>query len=359
MKDCLDTGWVSSAGSYVTAFENSVARFTGSRFCVATVNGTSALHLSLQLAGVQPGDGVIVPNITFVASVNAICYTGAHPLLVDIDPHTWQMDLALLADFLARETDIILEQCVLKTNRRVLRAIMPVHVLGNMGDMDRLLQIARQYHLKIVEDASEAMGSFFNGKHAGTFGTFGCFSFNGNKIITTGGGGMICTDDEQLALRARHLTTQAKTDPIEFIHDEIGYNYRLVNVLAAIGVAQMEQLPFFIQQKKAIAAFYRDALCDVAGISFQAVRQNVSCNEWLFTFRTPRQKSVLQRLNEKGYQSRPLWRPMNQLTMFAAERYITRSDVSDAVYNTSVCIPCSTHITQEEQMLIVNCLENM
>lgn len=348
VKECLDTGWVSSVGEYVTRFENMVAEFAGSKYGVATSNGTSALHISLMLAGVQRGDYVIVPNVTFIASVNSIKYTGADPILVDIDASTWQMDLSVLAKFLEEEAERKNGVLVHRKNGRVIRCIMPVHVLGNMCDMDRLMAIAKQFDLAVVEDSTEALGSYFKGKHAGSFGMMGCFSFNGNKIITTGGGGVIVTDDEKLAKKAKHLTTQAKSDPFEYIHDEIGYNFRLVNVLAAMGVAQMELLPSFIRRKKEIDAFYRKQLHGVGDICFQSIPADVNCNNWLFTFRSSRQKELLKLLNDHKMQSRPFWVPMNQLQMFREDLYVNQQDVSNSVYHECLSIPCSTNITDEE-----------
>lgn len=359
VKECLDTAWVSSVGAYVTKFENQVAEFSGTKYSVACVNGTNALHLSLQLVGVKRNDYVIVPNITFIASVNAIKYTHANPILIDVDRDTWQMDLDLLEDFLEKNTEGGKNGIILKKNRRRIKAIMPVHVLGNMCDMDRLMAIAQKYQLEVVEDSTEALGSYYKGKHAGSFGTFGCFSFNGNKIITTGGGGMIVTDDEALAKKAKHLTTQAKSDPFEYVHDEVGYNYRLVNVLAAMGVAQMEQLPKFIERKKEIDAFYKNILRGVGDIIFQKVDNTVDPNYWLFTFKTDKQKELLKTLNEKQLQSRPFWVPMNQLRMFKKDLYVTKEDIANQIYSTCLSIPCSTNISNEELDLVANTIKNL
>lgn len=348
VKDCLDTGWVSSVGSYVTQFENMVAEFAGCRYGVATSNGTSALHIALQLAGVQDNDYVIVPNVTFIASVNSIKYTGADPILMDVDPGTWQMDLELLREFLEKETSQKGDERVYNKTGRVIRAIMPVHVLGNICNMDTLMDIANTYQIKVVEDSTESLGSYYKGKHTGGFGLMGTFSFNGNKIITTGGGGVIVTNDEALAKKAKHLTTQAKSDPFEYIHDEIGYNFRLVNVLAAMGVAQMEQLPGFIQRKKEVDALYRSELQGVGDISFQEVKSEVDPNCWLFTFKTEKQRDVLKVLNENQMQSRPFWVPMNKLRMFKDDVYYHHDDKSDYIYQRCLSIPCSTNITDDE-----------
>ncbi|MEO1263443.1 MAG: LegC family aminotransferase [Bacteroidota bacterium] len=354
VKECLDTAWVSSAGSYVSKFEEMVADFSGAKYGVATVNGTAALHISLQLSGVERDDLVILPNITFVASANAVKYIGAQPIFIDIDEFTWQMDLDILENYLSSNTELKDGDCFeLKSGNRI-KAIMPVHVLGNMCDMERLLEIAATYHLEIVEDSTEALGSYFKNKHAGSFGKFGCFSFNGNKIISTGGGGMIVTDDEALAKKAKHLTTQAKVDSLRYYHDEIGYNYRLVNVLAAIGVAQMEQLPGFIKRKKEIDAIYRTAFEGLADIRFQEVNEHVDPNCWLFTFRTEYQKSLLNLLNERKLQSRPFWLPMNQLPMYRDNLYINDEDISGKVVGSCLSIPCSTYLTDQDVELVVN-----
>ncbi|GGW22076.1 LegC family aminotransferase [Arenibacter certesii] len=361
VKDCLDTGWISSAGSYVTQFEEMVAQYAGAKYGVACMNGTVGLHISQILLGVTADDHVITPNITFIATLNAIKYTGATPILIDVDPNNWQMDLNLLEEYLQehtkiRETESGLFSFDNRTNKRV-RAIMPVHVLGNMGDMDRLMAIANTYHLEVIEDTTEALGSTFNNKHAGTFGKLGVFSFNGNKIISTGGGGVIVTDDEELAKKAKHLTTQAKVSAMDYIHDEIGYNYRLVNVLAAIGVAQMEQFPAILENKQTMDAFYRKELNGVGDIKFQEIPEGTSPNGWLFTFSTSRMRELLDYLNANGVQSRPFWMPMNQLDMFKDEFYFHKTDVSASVYDSSISIPSSAGITQEQMETVVSVIK--
>lgn len=349
VKECLDTGWVSTAGAYVNRFEAAVAEYTGAKHAVACMNGTSGLHLSLQLLGVQQGDYVILPNLTFVASANAIHYTGAEPLLIDVSPNTWQMDLGLLEEFLGMNTLVNdQDELILKRDGRRIRAIMPVHVLGNMMDMGQLQIIAQRFHLKVLEDATESLGSRFQNQHSGTFAPLGVFSFNGNKIITTGGGGMIITDEEDLARRARHLSTTAKVSPEEYIHDEVGYNYRLVNVLAAIGLAQMEQLPAFVQKKKEMDAYYRSQLAGVGDIRFQDITAGVDPNCWLFTFRTEKMRELLPYLNANGVQSRPFWMPMNQLPMFRNNLYIRREDYTGQLYDTCISIPSSIGLNGQQ-----------
>ncbi|MBK8852968.1 MAG: LegC family aminotransferase [Saprospiraceae bacterium] len=356
VKDCLDTGWISSVGSYVNAFEEKIAEFTGAKYAVAAMNGTAALHLSMQLAGVKRDDYVIVPDITFIASCNAVSYLGAEPLLIDVDKFTWQMDLNLLELYLEENT-ILMSSKVgdgteiirshIKTSGRRIGAILPVHVLGNMVDMDRLSAICSKYHIPMVEDSTEALGSTFKGKHAGTFGIFGTSSFNGNKIISTGGGGMIFTNDENLAKKAKHLTTQAKTDPFEYDHDEIGYNYRLVNILAAVGVAQIEQLPGFLKRKKEIDKYYRESL-ENENLRFQKVGENVEPNNWLHTMWVDQQRPMIAHLLEHGVQCRPFWVPMHQLKMFKDCLFISEDQISGQVYNHCISIPSSTNLTDAQ-----------
>lgn len=346
--ECVETGWVSSVGSYVDRFEKMTAEFAGTKYAVATSSGTTALHICLILAGVNQNDFVIVPNITFIATLNSVKYTGAAPLLIDTDEHNWQMDLNLLEKFLDTETEQRDNVCYHKKTGKRIPVLMPVHVLGNVCDMDRLLALAKKHNLLVIEDSTESLGSYYKGKHTGGFGLMGTFSYNGNKIITTGGGGMIVTDDEALAKKAKHLTTQAKSDPFEYIHDEIGYNYRLVNVAAAMGVAQMEQLPKFLERKKEIIAFYKKELEGVGDIKFQEVSADVNPNWWLPTIFTSKQREVLKALNDDKMQSRPFWVPMNQLRMFKDDIYFNENDRSDYVYKHCLSIPCSTNITDAE-----------
>lgn len=354
IKDCLDTNWVSSVGSYVDRFEESLAQYTGAKYAVSTVNGSAALHISMLLSGVKQNDYVIIPNITFIASANTITYLKASPILIDVNQDTWQMDVDLLEQFLSDKAEIKNDSCVLKQNGRTIRCIMPVHVLGNMCDMDRLLEISRKYHIKIVEDATESLGSSYKVKHAGTFGLFGCVSFNGNKIITTGGGGMILTNDEKLAKKAKHITTQAKSDAFEYIHDEIGYNYRLVNILAAMGLAQMEQLPDFLKHKEKLFSNYISAFKDLPDFRSQKITANVSPNNWLQTFVFKNAKELMKHLTEQKIQVRPFWVPMNQLSMFKDELYISNSDTSGSVYKNCVSLPCSTNLSFMDQEKVID-----
>lgn len=359
VSECITTGWVSSVGSYVDLFEKLTAEFTGSAYAVATSSGTTALHTALVMLGVGPEDLVLVPNITFIATLNSVKYTGASPVLIDADANDWQMDLNLLEEFLEKETFLKDGICYHKSTGKKIPVIMPVHVLGNMCDMDRLQQLSAKYHITILEDSTEALGSYYKGKHAGTFGIMGTFSYNGNKIITTGGGGMIVTNNADLAKKAKHLTTQAKADAFEYFHDEIGYNYRLVNVAAAMGVAQMEQLPAFLKRKQEIISYYKTALSGIGDILFQYVSDDVKPNWWLPTIKTEKQKEVLNILNSNKMQSRPFWVPMNKLPMFMHDIYYTHNDVSDHLYNTCLSIPCSTNITNKDMNAVAEKIKSV
>ncbi len=354
IKECLDTNWVSSVGSYVNKFEESIVNYTGAKYAISTVNGTAALHISLLLSGVEANDYVIVPNITFIASLNSIKYCNANPILMDVNEDSWQMDLDLLKEFLKKNTVISGNKCILKKNKKRIKAIMPVHVLGNVTDIDRLLRIAKRFKLVVVEDATESLGTFYKGKHSGTQGLFGCLSFNGNKILTTGGGGMILTDNAKLAKKAKHITTQAKSDPFEYLHDDIGYNYRLVNILSAMGVAQMEQLEGFLDAKKNIADNYIRQLSSIPGIVFQKTNSEAKVNNWLFTIRCKNQKGLMKFLLENNIQVRPFWVPMNKLKMFRKDLYITKNKISESVYKSCISLPCSTNLKPEEQEFVIS-----
>ncbi|MDG1709820.1 MAG: LegC family aminotransferase [Schleiferiaceae bacterium] len=358
VKECLDTGWISTAGSYVDKFETMVADYAGANYGIATMNGTSALHISLLILGVKPKDYVIVSNLTFVASANAIKYTGADPILVDARPDTWQMDLDLLEKFLQTETMVNDKgERVLESDGRCIRTIMPVHIQGNIFDLDRFKSICEEFNMSFVEDAAEALGSKYKGQSAGTSGEIGVFSFNGNKIISAGGGGVILTNDSSIAKKAKHLTTTAKIDPMFYFHDQVGYNYRLVNVLAAIGVAQMEQLPSFVEKKRFIGRYYRKHLGGLGDIEFQQVNNEVEHNEWLFTIKTKHQRDLLEFLNNNNVMSRPFWMPMNQLPMYEACRYITIDDNCRKIHDNCLSIPCSTNITEGELEKVCRTIE--
>ncbi len=349
VKNCIETGWISSAGSYVDEFEEKFSEYLGIQGSVSAVNGTAALHLSLKILGVRQNDLVIMPNVTFVASANAISYLGANPILVDINEDDWQMDISLLEHFLSdqcqknKDGDLI----HLKSSRRI-SALMIVHVQGNICDMDKLLYICNKYNLPVLEDAAEALGSSFKNNYAGTMGHIGCFSFNGNKIISTGGGGMIVSNNPDFIKKAKHLSTTAKVDPLTYYHDDIGYNYRLVNILAAIGVAQLEKLEIFREKKIQIASRYRENLNGIGDIGFQKIKSDVISNEWLFTITTKSMQKLLSYLNNNGVMSRPFWMPMNELPMFSECLYISSGNISSLIHQRALSIPCSTGISDDQ-----------
>jgi perosamine synthetase len=357
VKDCLDTGWISSVGGYVTQFENDVAKFSETTYGVACVNGSAGLHIAMKLCGVQADDYVITANITFIATVNAIKYCNANPIFIDVDADDWQMDLNVLENFLQNETHTDNGYCIYTKTNKKIAALLCVHVLGNVCDVDRLMAICEKHNLLLLEDSTESLGSYYKGKHTGGFGKMGVFSFNGNKIISTGGGGVMVTNDEALAKKAKHITTQSKADPMEYYHDENGYNYRLVNILAAVGVAQMEQLPGFIINKKKMDAFYRKELAGVGDIVFQKVSEHVNPNCWLFTFKTSKKKELLAYLNDLQILSRSFWVPMNQLPMHKEDIYISNGDTSNKIYSSCLSIPCSVGITDAQLIEVATAIK--
>ena len=362
VKDCLDTGWISSAGSYVNKFEEAIKNYTGAKHAIACMNGTAGLQISLQLAGVSNEDIVIAPNLTFVATLNAITYTGAQIILMDVCKDTWQLDVDLLLKWLKENTKTKIVNgksiCIEKFSGKKIGAIMPVYVLGGFVNIEQLLKISENYAIPLVEDSTEALGSFKNNKHAGTYGITGVLSFNGNKIISSGGGGMILTDDEVTAEKAKHITTTAKIDHIYYFHDEVGYNYRLVNVLAAIGLAQMENFESILKRKKEIDYLYRKELSGIGDIIFQENKSDSQPNCWLFTFRTKKMRELLSYLNSKKIQSRPFWTPMNNLPMYKDVIYINENDISNNIFKECISIPSSSNLTDSDQHQVITEIKN-
>lgn len=319
-KECLDSGWVSSVGKFVDRFEADLAAFTGAAHAVAVVNGTAALHVSLLLAGVRPGDEVLTPALTFVATSNAIAYCHATPHFVDSEAVSLGVDANALADYLADIARPQGEGFVNKHTQAPLRALVVMHTLGHPSDLEALREVADRYRLALVEDAAEGLGSYYHGRHVGNHGLFGTLSFNGNKIITTGGGGAILTQDEALAKHAKHLTTTAKRPhPWRFDHDEVGFNYRLPNLNAALGCAQLEQLPGYLAQKRALAARYQQAFAPLDGVRFLAEPPACQSNYWLNAIQIDPalRDPLLQLAREHKIQARPVWTLQNELPMYA------------------------------------------
>ena len=359
--DCIKTGWISSAGKFVKDFEEQISKFTNTSYGVACMNGTVGLQTALNVIGISKRDIVLTTNLTFVATLNAISYTRAQPVLFDIQEATWQIDLDLVEEWIIEHTHIkdqngIPFSFTKKTDQRI-GAIVPVHVLGGLVDIDKLLHISKKYYIPIIEDSTEALGSTFGGKSSGSFGKIGVFSFNGNKIISTGGGGMMVTNDLELGKRAKHITTTAKTDPLDYFHDEVGYNYRLVNVLAAIGVAQMEQFPQILKKKKLIDHRYKKELGELSDIIFQEHIKGSDPNCWLFTFRTKEMRKLLDYLNSNGIQSRPFWTPMNQLPMYSGLEYVTKTDMTGQIFSECISIPSSSNLNEGQQEVVINTIK--
>ena len=324
VKECLDAGWVSSVGSFVDRFERDLASFTGTAHAIATSNGTAALHICLLLAGVKAGDEVLMPALTFIATANAVSYVAAIPHFVESETISLGVDAAKLDAHLVLVAHLVDGVCLNQRTGAPIRALVVMHVFGHPSDLDALADVAQRWHLVLIEDAAESLGSSYRGQHTGNVGAISALSFNGNKVVTTGGGGAILTNDPQLARRAKHLTTTARTPHRwNFLHDEVGYNYRLPNLNAALGCAQLERLPSLVERKRRLAARYQHALSVVEGVRFLREPPGSSSNYWLNAIvLDPRHAAcrdeVLTALNDAGYMSRPVWTLMHRLPMYAA-----------------------------------------
>lgn len=346
VKECLDTGWVSSVGKMVDRFEAMLADYTGAGRAVATVNGTAALHIAVMLAGAGPGDEVIVPSLTFVATANAVAYAGAVPHFADISAATIGLDPAKLDAHLRDAARSGPNGCVNRITGRPIKAVLVMHAFGHPANLDGLGEVCARHKLVLIEDAAESLGSYYRGRHTGTLARIGALSFNGNKIVTTGGGGAVLTSDPALGARAKHLTTTARLSAgWNFVHDAIGYNYRLPNINAALGCAQLERLENFLVRKRALAERYRAALADVDGVAFIAEPPGTKSNYWLNNIlldpgRAAEQGAVLEALNAAGFGARPAWTPMHELAMY---RDCPRGDLSvtEDVFRRLVSLPSS------------------
>ena len=361
VKECLDTNWVSSAGPFVSRFEQSLANYVGAKHAVAAVNGTCAIHIALLVAGVQPDEEVLVPALTFIAPANAVRYAGAWHVFMDVEPDHWQLDPQKVADFVEQQCQWHDGKLVNKTTQRRVRAILPVHILGHPCDLDPLYEIANKYELVVVEDATESLGARYKARMLGSQSAIACFSFNGNKIITTGGGGMIVTANDAWAERARYLTVQAKDDPFEYVHNEVGFNYRLTNIQAALGCAQMEQIEAFVNRKREIAATYNRELQNVRGVGFMKEAPWAFSTSWLYTVRIDEQeygsdsRTLLKQLNQNGVQSRPLWQPMHHSPAHKDSQSF-KIEIADAVHRDAVSLPCSVGLTELDQERVISAI---
>lgn len=364
VKQCLDHNWVSSAGAFVSQFETRMAETANARYAVATVNGTAALHMALLVAGIDPDDEVLVPTLTFIATANAVRYVGGWPVFVDAEPTHWQMDPELVENFLDRGCQYKNGILINRTTGRRVRALMPAHILGHPVEMDSILKLARRYDLLVIEDAAESLGALYKSQPVGSLGDVGCFSFNGNKIITSGGGGMFVTNNQQLAERARFLSTQAKADSLEYIHTEIGYNHRLTNILAALGSAQLEQLPQFVLAKREIAANYREQLGNLPGISHFSESPACDCSYWISAIRVAKEdfgidsRGLHHELQAKNIQTRPLWQPMHASTAHAGSQALL-SGVADQLYSECLNLPSSVSLTTEDQTRVCSVIREI
>lgn len=333
VKKCLDCGWVSSAGKNVDHFEKQLAEYLGIKHVIAVVNGTAALHICLQLAGVTTGDEVLVPALTFIATVNAVSYCGAVPHFVDNEERTLGLDPFKLGDYLHEISELRTEGYFNKKSGRRIKAVVPMHTFGHPVDIDPLLEVCQRYNLMLVEDAAESLGSLYKGCHTGTWGRLSALSFNGNKIITTGGGGAILTNDSSLAVLARHLTSQAKLPHAwSFYHDMVGYNYRMPNINAALGCAQLEQLPKFIDKKRSLAVRYQEAFADLEGVNAFKEADFARSNYWLNVLLLDEKYSaardtILELTCNFGIMTRPAWTLMHKLPMY---QYCPRMNLSVA-----------------------------
>ncbi len=357
VKKCIDTNWVSSSGKFVSDFEAAIRKYTKVKFAVACVNGTSGLHIALNVCGIARGDEVIVPALTFIAPVNTVRYQGAEPVFMDCDDYM-NIDCAKLREFCAKECRVTRAGLKNKKTGRIIKAVILVHVFGNPCDMKEITDIARQYHLKVVEDATESLGSYYTkgiykNKFTGTVSDIGVYSFNGNKIITTGGGGMIVTNNRLLAEKAMYLINQAKDDPVRYIHNEVGYNFRLTNIQAALGLAQLRQLPGFIKIKRKNYGLYKKFLSGVQGVEILGVPEGTAPNYWFYSLVIEKKEfgmdryGVMKCLQSRGIQTRPVWH-LNHLQRPYRRNQAYRIENAPRFWERILNLPCSTNLKAEQ-----------
>jgi perosamine synthetase len=362
----VETEWVSTAGPYVNDFEEKIAEYVKAKGAVSCQNGTSGLHIALQVCDVTREDEVIVPTLTFIAAVNPVKYIGAEPIFMDCDD-SLTMDVDKLLEFCQIECSFIDGKLINNKTKKHIKALVIVHVFGNMADMVKIMEIAREFNLKVIEDATEALGTYYTegkyqGKYAGTIGNIGVYSFNGNKIITTGGGGMIVSNDEDLLKRAKHLTTQAKSDELYYTHDEIGYNYRMTNLQAALGLAQLEQLEYFIKSKKENYNLYKERIKDIEGLTILDFKDDISPNYWFYALYSDKKyplnrDEIIKYLATKKIQSRPIWGLISdQKPYISSQTY--KIEKAKIYLEHVVNIPCSSNLSREDVMYVVECLNN-
>lgn len=365
--DAISTTWVSTGGQYINTLENDIAQYVGCESSVAVCNGTSALHLALKLLGVTDNCNVIVPTVTFMATVNPISYLGATPIFMDCDD-TLNMDIDKLSKFLEQETYKKDNNTYFKHNDKVIKALVIVHIFGNLANMDKLMELSDEYNIKILEDSAESIGGYYTdtkykGQYSGTIGHAGVYSFNGNKIITTGGGGLIVSHDNELLKKAKHLSTQAKTDEIYFKHDEVGYNYRMTNLQACIGVAQFECLEKFIQIKNDNYEYYKQKIKDIKGLSLLPFNDFCRSNKWFYSLVITEEyklnvHELIKKLQEHNIQSRPIWSLVHEQIPFI-NSYSYEIEKANYYVEHILNIPCSTHLTHDQIDYITDILKKL
>jgi len=365
VKECLDTEWVSSAGKYVDLFEKEICKFTKAKYATACVNGTAALQIALIIAGVRTGDEVIVPTVTFLAPVNVIRYLHAEPVFMDCDDY-YNIDISKVSDFILNETvyrnGFSLNR---KTGKRIA-AIIPVHVIGNAVNLEPILSICRKRNIAIIEDSTESLGTCYNlgalkNQHTGTIGAIGCFSFNGNKIITSGGGGMIVTNNAEYAERAKYLTTQAKDDPVRYIHNEVGYNFRMTNIQAALGLAQFEQLSEYLKIKRRNYQFYKNQINTIPGLYLADTPEFTNSNFWFYSLQIQKEHYGMNReqlmtyLGRNNIQSRPIWQ-LNHLQKPYKKCQTFNIEKAFHLHNITLNIPCSVNLSRTQIQIVIDTL---
>ncbi|TYC88055.1 LegC family aminotransferase [Acetobacterium wieringae] len=361
----IETEWVSTGGPYVDEFEARMADYVHSKGAISCQNGTSGLHIALQICGIQQDDEVIVPTLTFIAAINPVKYVGAEPVFMDCD-HTLTLDVVKLQTFLVQECTFRDGNLINNQTQRLIKAIITVHVFGNMADMAGIMKLAAKYNLKVIEDATEALGTYYTSgpyinKYAGTIGDVGVYSFNGNKIITTGGGGMIISNNQDYLNAAKHLTTQAKSDDLYYTHDAIGYNYRMTNLQAALGLGQMEQLETFIAIKKANYEHYRQVIATIEGLELLPFREDVRPNYWFYalylkTTYPLNRDALIKYLHSKNIQTRPIWGLISDQKPYEKNQSY-QIELAKDYWKHVVNIPCSSNLTKTEVNRVLQALK--
>lgn len=367
IKDCLDSGWVSSKGGFVGIFENKIAEYVKIKHAIACINGTAALHVALRLVGVKTDDEVIVPTVTFIAPVNVISYLNAHPVFMDCDVF-YNIDVEKTIRFLEKETIFVDGYSRNKKTGRRVSAIIPVHVFGNAVNLEKLIPICQERNIKIVEDATESLGTYYKkghlrNKYTGTVGDIGCYSFNGNKIITTGGGGMMVTDNTEYAEKAKYLTTQAKDDSVRYIHNEIGYNFRLTNIQAAMGVAQLEKLPEYITVKEKNYQIYKDGIDEIRGLHLAETPDYAMSNYWFYCLQIDKKKygkdreQLMAYMSDNKIQTRPIWY-LNHLQKVYQNYLSYKIERAFQVLEETLNIPCSVNLKKDDISYVLDILKH-